>query len=307
MSRYCFPLALMLIVLSGSARMTAPGASPQDEQAEAKNPPSIEGDEFTNPTGMTFIRIKPGKNWMGSQSDEAGRESDESPQRLTRIEKDFFLGRTEVTQAQWMEVMETRPWSGRNFIQERGHNPAIYISWEDAVAFCEKLSEQEGRHYRLPTEPEWEYACRAGTTTRYSFGDDDADLSNYAWWERNSFKKQEKYAHRVATKKPNPWGLYDMHGNVLEWCQDWYLRYSLDPTNEDDIAMQRPEHRVLRGGSWLIEAHRSRSANREYYEPRHRSGYSGFRVLLEVDDPPDSPDPPGSPDVTDPPVPTNEN
>ena len=310
MSRYCLPLALMLIVLSGSAWMTETGMSLQDEQADVKNPPAIEGAEFTNSSGMTFIRIKPGKFWIGSQGDEAGRESDESPQRLIRFEKDYFLGRTEVTQAQWMEVMETRPWSGRDFIQERGYNPAIYISWEDAVAFCEKLSEQDGRNYRLPTEAEWEYACRAGTTTRYSFGDDESDLNLYAWWERNSFKREEKYAHRVATKKPNPWGLYDMHGNVLEWCQDWYLRYSLDPTNEDDIAMQRPEHRVLRGGSWLIEAHRSRSANREYYEPRHRSGYSGFRVLLEVDEkpeppesekPPEPPESPESPESQEPP------
>ena len=253
MTQYCLLLALMLIVLSGSARMTETGKFPQDEQADDKDPRAIEGDEFTNPTGMTFIRIKPGKYWMGSESDEDGRESDESPQRLIKFEKDFFLGRTEVTQTQWMEVMETRPWSGRDFVQSQGDNPAIYISWEDAVAFCEKLSEQEGRRYRLPTEAEWEYACRAGTTTRYSFGDDDADLSTHAWWERNSFKQREKYAHRVAVKKPNPWGLYDMHGNVLEWCQDWYLKYTLDPNNEDDILIQRPEHRVLRGGSWLIE------------------------------------------------------
>lgn len=282
MSRFLLPIALMLITFSGPVRITGSGTPVQDDKADAApEPAAIEGDEFTNSSGMTFIRIKPGKYWMGSQGDEEGHESDESPQRLIKFEKDFFLGRTEVTQAQWMEVMETRPWSGRDFIQERRYNPAVHISWEDAVAFCEKLSEQEGRRYRLPTEAEWEYACRAGTTTRYSFGDDETDLNLYAWWERNSFKRQEKYAHRVARKKPNPWGLYDMHGNVLEWCENWYLKYSLEP-DEDAVFIQKPEHRVLRGGSWLIEANRCRSANREYYEPIHRSGYSGFRVLLET-------------------------
>ncbi len=282
MSRFLLPLTLTLITFSGAVRITGFGTSVQDEKAVAPpEPVAIEGDEFTNTSGMTFIRIKTGKNWIGSQNDEEGRESDESPQRMTRIEKDFFLGRTEVTQAQWMEVMESRPWSGQNWVKERGYNPAVYISWEDAVAFCKKLSEQEGRTYRLPTEAEWEYACRAGTTTRYSFGDDESDLNEYAWWEKNSFQRQERYAHRVATKKPNPWGLYDMHGNVLEWCEDWYLRYTLEP-DEDAVLIQKPQHRVLRGGSWMIEAKRHRSANREFYEPIHRSGYSGFRVLLET-------------------------
>ncbi len=106
-------------------------------------------------------------------------------------------------------------------MQEGSDYPAVWVSWNDAVEFCRKLSEQEGVEYRLPTEAQWEYTCRAGTTTVYSFGDDRSKLRQYAWSAKDAFDTHEQYAHRVGQKLPNSWGLYDMHGNVFEWCQDW--------------------------------------------------------------------------------------
>jgi formylglycine-generating enzyme required for sulfatase activity len=157
-------------------------------------------------------------------------------------------------------------------------NPVETVFWADAVEFCGKLSampaeKTAGHVYRLPTEAEWEYACRAGTTTAYGFGDDASGLGDYGWFDDNS----DSSTHSVGEKKPNAWGLYDMHGNVWEWCQDWYGDYpsgsATDPTGATS------GYGVIRGGSWVNNAGSCRSANRRRSTPEGRSSYLGFRVL----------------------------
>jgi len=148
------------------------------------------------------------------------------------------------------------------------------VKWDDAVEFCEKLSEKEGVEYRLPTEAEWEYACRAGTTTMYSFGDDVSQLGEYAWYGKNAID----VAYIVGHKNPNPWGLYDMHGNVIEWCQDWLGKYpSGDVT--DPVGPASGSYRVFRGGSSADNAWDCRSAYRFRPTPSYRDDGPGFRVL----------------------------
>ncbi|MFM7164019.1 MAG: formylglycine-generating enzyme family protein, partial [Planctomycetaceae bacterium] len=158
--------------------------------------------------------------------------------------------------------------------------PAVYVSWDDAVEFCKKLSAMEGKVYRLPTEAEWEYACRGGTKTAFSFGDDEAELGKYAWFDGNALDIDEKYAHRVAQKPPNPFGLHDMHGKVYEWCSDWYGAYPSTPLT-DPRGPSSGSFRVLRGGSWRGEPGLVRCAYRSYDTPERRGYGSGFRLVLE--------------------------
>ncbi len=196
----------------------------------------------------------------------------------------FWLGQTEITQGQWETIMGTTPWKGKDYVKEGSNYPATIVSWEDAIAFCKKLTEQERKagqlpddwEYTLPTEAQWEYACRAGTTTVYSFGDDDSKLSDYAWFEDNAGDIGEEYAHAVETKKPNPWGLSDMHGNVWEWCRDWYQDKL--PGGTDPEVTAEGSFRVNRGGSWINPAGLCRSALRFWYTPSYRNFNLGFRV-----------------------------
>ena len=238
--------------------------------------------EFTNSIDMKFKLIPAGEFMMGSPEGEKNREDCEQQHRV-RITKPFYLGTTEVTQGQWEQVMGSRPWSGSRYVMEGSGYAATYISWDDAVKFCGKLSEQEGLEYRLPTEAEWEYACRAGTTTAYSFGNDWSDLSDYAWWGSihvNGTTWNEPYAHQVGQKRPNAWGLYDMLGNAFEWCQDRYSKtyYGNSPT-DDPTGPTTGSERVLRGGSWL-NYNFFRSAHRHGYTPDYRPYLLGFRLVL---------------------------
>jgi formylglycine-generating enzyme required for sulfatase activity len=205
-------------------------------------------------------------------------EDDEKPQHLVKITKPFYLGLYEVTQQQYEKVMEARPWQGEEYVKEGPDYPAVYVNHDDAVEFCRRLSKQEGVEYRLPTEAEWEYACRAGTTTSYSFGDDASKLGQYAWYGKNAWDIGEKYAHRVGQKLPNPWGLYDMHGNAWEWCQDWYAPYGSEKVVSDPVGPAQGEGRVLRGGSFLSLTSNVRSANRFNNRPVNRFYSLGFRV-----------------------------
>ena len=149
------------------------------------------------------------------------------------ISKGFYLGNNSVTQGEFKSVIGTSPWAGKVYVNEGDDYPATYVDWNEAAEFCRKLTAREsqgsrlpqGYVYALPTEAQREYACRAGTTTAYSFGDEPSDLGEYAWWgglDGDGNCTTEKYAHDVGQKKPNPWGFYDMHGNVYEWCRDWY-------------------------------------------------------------------------------------
>ncbi len=180
------------------------------------------------------------------------------------INYDFCMSRYQVTFDEYdIFCKDTNRQLPRDEGWGRGRRPVIYVSWYDARAYTEYLSKKMGKKYRLPTEKEWEYACRAGTKSKYSFGDDDKLATHYAWYEKNSGKKTQL----VGEKKPNPWGLYDMHGNVREWCEDWY-----------DINQS---YKVLRGGSWYGYAKWLQSSNRDWRTPQSSNYNIGFRVVLE--------------------------
>lgn len=226
---------------------------------------------YTNSLGMDFVLVPPGVFLMGSpDSDEDARE-DERPQHLVTISQPLYLGRYPVTQAQWQAVM------GKNPSAFQGENrPVERVTWEDAQAFIRKLNAQEGHvRYRLPSEAEWEYACRAGSRTRYCSGDDAGLLKPYAWYWGNSGGK----THPVGQKQANAWGLYDMHGNVWEWVQDRYGEYPagavLDPEGPSSGT-----NCVLRGGGCCNYASRCRAAYRDFNTPGGRYSNVGFRLAL---------------------------
>jgi formylglycine-generating enzyme required for sulfatase activity len=244
-------------------------------QTYAQSPKTI-----TNSIGMKLVLIPKGTFMMGSPIEEEGADNDEEQHQVT-IGKDYYLGVTEVTQGQYEKVMGTNP----SYFQKRvigksdsSMYPVEKVSWEDAVEFCKKLSElpeekKAGRVYRLPTEAEWEYACRAGSKAAYSFGANSKTLGDYAWFGESSGSQ----THPVGEKKANAWGLYDMHGNVWEWCSDWYGKYPKGSVS-DPSGPSEGWDRVGRGGGWRDEAASCRSAGRDAGGPSVR--FSGFRVAL---------------------------
>jgi formylglycine-generating enzyme required for sulfatase activity len=243
----------------------------EPEKSIAANPsePSP-SKKFTNSIGMEFVLIPAGSFTMGSNT---GYDN-EKPPRDVKISQSFYLQATEVTQGQWKKVMGDNP----SYFKQCGDDcPVEQVSWEDAQRFIEKLNQVEKtKAYRLPTEAEWEYACRSGTTTEYSFGDDAGKLGEYAWYGDNSSKTTQ----RVAGKKPNPWGLYDMHGNVWEWVEDdWHGSYKGAPGDSSAwIDDPRGSNRVLRGGCWSSDARYCRSATRDSFRPGVRVDFVGFRL-----------------------------
>ena len=233
---------------------------------------------------IEMVWIEPGTFQMGSPSSEPGRDSDEGPVHEVTISQGFYLGKYEVTQGQWESVMGTRPWQGRSYVRSGPNYPAVFVSWGDAQEFIRRLNTSLGSEvYRLPTEAEWEYACRAGTTTRWSFGDDESQLGDYAWYRDNAWDVGERYSHSVGTKRANPWGLYDMHGNVWEWVQDWYDRdYYRSSPSVDPAGPSSGLDRVLRGGFFYSPAQFVRLAFRYGISPGIRYNYVGFRLLRQA-------------------------
>ena len=227
---------------------------------------------------LEMMPIPAGKFVMGSPAGEKDRDDDEGPQTTVTISKPFWLGKTEVTQAQWKTVMGSDPsyWKG-NYL------PVESVTWFDAVAFCEKLNEMKsgslfaGYRYTLPTEAQWEYACRAGTSTRFYYGDDAdySQLEKYAWYAGNCPSK----THTVGARAPNNWGLHDMHGNVWEWCLDWSGDYTGGSVS-DPPGPSSGQDRVIRGGGWNFRADYSRSAYRNYYWTDAPYDSLGFRIAL---------------------------
>jgi len=244
---------------------------------------------FTAPTNMVFI--PPGKFQMGSPKNEADRYPDEAPQTEVTISQGFWMAKYEVTQAEYLSVMGKNP---SHFTGDTSR-PVDSVTWSDATSYCARLTQREraaGRigadvAYRLPTEAEWEYACRAGTTTRFSYGDDPdyTNLTQYAWYRQNAGFT----THPVGQKRPNPWGLYDMYGNVWEWCQDWYGAYPggtiVDPQGPSKPGMNK--QRAMRGGDYFNPAQHCRSALRGYdFIPKHAWPPDfGFRVVLAASQP----------------------
>jgi len=184
--------------------------------------------------------------------------------------RDYYMGKYTVTQKEWKAVMGSTPWKGKNSVREGDDYPATYISWDDCQEFVKKLNAKEGvNKYRHLTEEEWEHACRAGSTTKYCFGDDVGRLADYAWYDENADEVGEEYAHMVGQKKPNQWGLHDMHGNVWEWCPDWY----------DD----EHKYQVIRGGCWYFPDDLCESSACLRCLPDYRDCYLGVRLVRESD------------------------
>ncbi len=229
--------------------------------------------QITNSIGMKLNLIPPGKFTMGSPESEPGCRDNET-QHLVKITKPFYLSAHEVTQAQYERVMGSNP-SGSKVPTK----PVEQVSWNAAVEFCRKLSDEEGVEYRLPTEAEWEYACRAGTTTAYSFGADASGIGEYVWYKDNS----KGSTHPVGEKKPNAWGLFDMHGNVYEWCQDLYGPYERLQVVSDPIGPASGDHgRVLRGGACVYLPMGVRAAYRITNFPHFRNHDIGFRLARTI-------------------------
>jgi formylglycine-generating enzyme required for sulfatase activity len=272
----------------------APQVSGKPAGVSSTQSPVI-GMNWTVPDyNIEMVRIAPGSFTMGSPSSELGRDNDERQHIVTLI-KGYWLGKYEVTQGQWQAVMGSNP---GNFKNAGANAPVENVSWTDAMEFCRKLTDQEraagrlpaGYAYSLPTEAQWEYACRAGSDTAFGFGNDEGSLWQYGnycdrsntngvdWQDRNHDDGYDKTAP-VGHYKLNAWGLYDMHGNVWEWCADWYGDYPsgavTDPTGPTSGSC-----RVGRGGGWVIYATRCRSANRDSRGPGSRYYDLGFRLAL---------------------------
>jgi len=237
--------------------------------------------ELSNSLDTRFVLLPAGQFWMGAPDTDLQAERDERQRHQVRITKPVWLAKYAVTQAEYQRVMGLNPSA---YQQSGATAPVDSVSWNEAVEFCRKLSassaeQAAGRAYRLPTEAEWEYACRAGTETRYSFGDAVGELGDYAWHSGNS----DWITHPVGLKKPNAWGLCDMHGNVWEWCGDWYeaAYYNSSPA-DDPRGPAGGSFRVARGGSWSGGASRCRSSCRNWVAPDHRGDGLGFRLAMEL-------------------------
>ncbi len=250
------------------------GQPVQDANTPAKALKEVAFD-LGNGVKMEFILVNPGTFMMGSDIDDHDR-----PVHKVILTKPFYMGKYEVTQAQWKEVAGENPsvFKDRPLSEKR---PVENVSWTDIdEKFLPKLAKLLPKGYvpRLPTEAEWEYCCRAGTTTVYCFGDDVEKLGEYAWYDANAGKE----THPVGEKKPNAWGFYDMHGNVWEWCSDWKVPYQAGEAT-DPAGPGTGTQKANRGGAWLMNHIYCRSARRSLNEPRStRGGNLGFRIAISV-------------------------
>lgn len=226
---------------------------------------------ITNSVGMRLAPIPAGQFQMGSPPTEEGRHPDEMRHAVNQT-RGYFIGVTEVTQKEWKAVM-----GGFNPSRVKGDDlPVTGVKWDEAVQFCEKLSTKEGKRYRLPAESEWERACRAGGDGPFAGG----TVEEVAWHEGNSGEALQP----VAQRKPNGWGLYDMHGNAMEWCSDWYQERLGRELVTDPTGPAEGEARVLRGGSFLHRARAARCAARHSLAPSYQLQHVGFRVVMQTPD-----------------------
>ena len=246
---------------SGQAAKKDPSPAPSSPQPE---PPKELTLDLGNGVTMKLVLIPAGKFVMGEKED----------QHEVTLSRPFYMGVTEVTQAQYEAIL------GENPSDFKGETlPVDTVPWNHAIEFCKKLAELTRREVRLPTEAEWEYACRAGTETQLFSGDTEEGLEDYAWYSANSGDT----THPVGQKKPNAWGLYDMHGNVFEWCADWYGEYAARPAT-DPTGPATGSDRVLRGGCWFSNPVACRSAGRlaSGQGKRHTLNGFGLRVVAAV-------------------------
>ena len=275
MFRQVSTVALVVLAALGSFTCAAAQES-KEADSKTKSPPKELTVDLGKGVKLELILIPTGEFMMGSPDSDKNAASDEKPQHRVRITKPFYLGKYLVTQDQWEAVI------GNNPSHFKGpKNPVERVSWDDCQKFLGKLNAKVGSgagKFQLPSEAQWEYACRAGSKTKYCFGDDEKQLGEYAWHLQNSDGK----THPVGEKKPNAWGLYDMHGNVWEWCQDRYEDgYYKESPVDDPKGPATGAGRVFRGGSWRYPAGICRSASRDSYGPgASRFIGLGFRVSL---------------------------
>lgn len=253
---------------------------PESSPSASGTPRTVETRTFA---GIEMVWVPPGTFTMGSDPGEPGRKDDERQQPVT-VARGFWLGRYEVTKAQWQAVMGTQPWSGHDHVRDDASTSATHVTWDATQGFVGELNARGEGRFRLPTEAEWEYACRAGSTTAYSFGDDVSQLGAYGWYGANTWSVDEKYAHTPGQKLPNTWGLYDMHGNVWEWCQDWYAQEYPSGSVSDPTGPGSGSHRIMRGGGWRNVLPSYRSANRFRGMQADLSARLGFRVCRNADE-----------------------
>ena len=234
---------------------------------------------------LELANISAGSFTMGSPDNELDRDMIEGPQHQVTLTHDFWMGKYEVTKGQWIALMGTTPWrnlSG-NVIEDL-NSPVIYVTWDDVQDFLAALNAYTGYTFSLPTEAQWEYACRAGTTTRYYWGDDltYTNVTSYAWYYNNSTANNESYAHVVAYKPANAFGLYDMSGNASEWCADMYAPYTADAVSDPlvlPVTNTPTTERVVRGGGWDDDGNRCRSAYRGHFTHGSKDDSLGFRLV----------------------------
>ena len=226
-----------------------------------------------------FIPLPRGSFFMGTDNSDA--RDREKPSHEVHIDYDIAMSKYLVTVEDYMLFAQA---TGAEVPVERHEHlgfdvPVRRVRWTDAKAYCSWKSERENKKYRLPTEAEWEYACRAGSTTKYSFGEDASLLGEYAWYKDNS----EGVTHNVGTKKPNAWGLYDMHGNIWEWCTDWHSEsYENTPVDGSAYKIPNEKGRVLRGGSYNADADKCSSTSRINLGSGGKNYFIGFRVVIEL-------------------------
>ena len=260
-------------LLPGTPRATTRGTGNAVRPPIGPNERTVDlGENVT----MQLALIPAGTFTMGTPAGEMGRYSDEGPPHKVTLTKSFYMGVTEVTQAQWEAVMGHD--SNPSYFFTGIDLPVEEVSWDNAMGFCSKLSQKAGKACRLPTEAEWEYACRAGTTGQYYTGDGEDALKQAGWFKADS----ANMPHAVGQKLSNALGLYDMHGNVWEWCSDWYAEEYPAEDQTDPMGPTSGTERVLRGGSWFNNPLSCRSGIRGKDKPDFRYYYIGFRVVMET-------------------------
>jgi sulfatase modifying factor 1 len=245
---------------------------------QKKDPPK----HFTNSIGMKFVWVPPGNFMMGSPKEEKLRRDNETQHKVT-LTKGFYMGVYPVTQEEWMEIMGNNP---SKFEGEK-KLPVEQVSWDDCQEFIKKLRDKDKKPYRLPTEAEWEFSCRAGTTTPFHFGEtistDQANYDGNRTYDNGKKGQDRRKTTPVDSFPANAWGLHDMHGNVFQWCQDWYGDYPQKDVVDPQGPGKKDDLRVLRGGAWGYFPQDCRSACRDRDLPFRREGEFGLRLCFFVE------------------------
>jgi len=294
-------LAIAMIASSGCSESVQAKDAPKAEakakaKAGSKTPPKTLTLDLGKGVTMKLVLVPAGDFMMGGKfspaesvkkfGGKANHYASEHPRRKVTISKPFYIGVFELTQAQWEAVMDEKPYDSKMVTKIGPDYPASWMQWTEANEYCAKLSKKLGKKIALPTEAQWEYACRAGSDTEFCYGDDPKKIGDYGWLGSNMIdnKKASTYARKGGLRKPNAWGIYDMHGNVWEWCRDWYDKdFYANGKNVDPVNLKESKTVTSRGGSWYNDPIHLRSAARNSWTgPKYRHYNYGFRIVVEL-------------------------